>query len=121
MKVDAMTETFEDVTVLGQPMIFTCLRVDPATVPKSLFMYEVRHDDDQQGNPVQIADWIMVNHWGTILSKEPIHLVPNENGTNAYLDIDPETDWNYEGSTTTVQEYMEKNPPVKHKEQEHER
>lgn len=50
-----MTEKFEDVTVLGHPMLFTCLRVDRDTVPQGMYMYEVRHDDDQQGEPVQIA------------------------------------------------------------------
>lgn len=53
-----MTEKFEDVTVLGHPMLFTCLRVDRDTVPQGMYMYEVRHDDDQQGEPVQIANWI---------------------------------------------------------------
>lgn len=66
MRVNAMTEKFEDVTVLGHPMLFTCLRVDRDTVPQGMYMYEVRHDDDQQGEPVQIANWIMVNHWGTL-------------------------------------------------------
>lgn len=37
MRVNAMTEQFEDVTVLGHPMIFTCLRVDRDTVPEGLY------------------------------------------------------------------------------------
>ena len=39
---------------------------DRDTVPQGMYMYEVRHDDDQQGEPVQIANWIMVNHLGNI-------------------------------------------------------
>ena len=117
MRVNAMTEKFEDVTVLGHPMLFTCARVDRDTVPEGLYMYEVRHDDDQQGDPVQIADWIMVNHWGTLITNKPIRLEPSERIHNAYRDIDPKEDWNYEGSVTTVKEYMEKNPPM---EKEHE-
>ena len=112
MRVNAMTEQFEDVTVFGHPMIFTCMRVDRTTLPKGLYMYEVRHDDDQQGDPVQIGNWIMVNYWGTIISNKPIRLEPSINGNNAYRDIDPEEDWNYEGSTTTIKEYREKNPPM---------
>ena len=108
MRVNAMTEQFEDVTVLGHPMIFTCLRVDRDTVPEGLYMYEVRHDDDQQGDPVQI------------ISNKPIRLEPSPNRNNAYRDIDPEEDWNYEGTVTTVKEYMEKHPPVLHKEKEQE-
>lgn len=84
-------------------------------------MYEVRHDDDQQGDPVQIANWIMVNHWGTLITNKPIRLEPSERINNAYRDIDPEEDWNYEGSVTTVKEYMEKNPPMVHKEKEQEK
>ena len=118
--LNAMTEQFEDVTVLGHPMIFTCLRVDRDTVPEGLYVYEVRHDDDQQGDPVQIGNWIMVNHWGTIISNKPIRLEPSPNRNNAYRDIDPEEDWNYEGTVTTVKEYMEKHPPVLHKEKEQE-
>lgn len=120
MRVNAMTEKFEDVTVLGHPMLFTCARVDRDTVPEGLYMYEVRHDDDQQGDPVQIANWIMVIHWGTLITNKPIRLEPSERINNAYRDIDPEEDWNYEGSVATVKEYMEKNPPAVHKEKEHE-
>lgn len=106
MRENAMTEKFENVTVLGHPMLFTCLRIDRATVPEELHMYEVRHDDDQQGNPVQIANWVMVNHWGTLISDKLLTLIPSEHVSNAYLDIDPETDWNYEGTVSTIQEYM---------------
>ena len=31
-----------------------------------------------------------------------------------------ENDWNYEGTLTTVKEYMEKNPPAVHKQKDHE-
>lgn len=103
MRVNAMTEEFEDVTVLGHPMIFTCLRVDRDTVPEGLYVYEVRHDDDQRGDPVQIGNLIMVNHWGTIISNKPIRL-----RNNAYRDIDPEKDWAYEGTVTTVKEYLQR-------------
>ena len=51
-RLNAMKETFEEVTVLDHPMIFTCARIDRDTVPKGLYVYEVRHDDDQQGDPV---------------------------------------------------------------------
>ena len=112
MRENAMAESFENVTVLNHPMIFTCLRIDRSTVPEWLYMYEVRHDDDCQGDPVQIANWIMVNHWGTLISNKPIRLEPSANENNAYRDIDPENDWNYEGTLTSVKEYMEKNPPT---------
>lgn len=110
MRANATKERFESVTVFGYPMLFTCLRIDRDTVPDGLYMYEVRHDDDQQGEPVQIARWVMVNHWGTLISKRPIRLQPNFNGTNAYRDIDPASEWSYEGFSSTLSEYAETEP-----------
>lgn len=52
MSVDARKERFELVEVFDRPMLFTCLRVDRNTVPKGLYLYEVRNDDDQCGIPV---------------------------------------------------------------------
>lgn len=120
-RLDAMKETFEEVTVLGKPMLFTCCRIERSTVPKGLYMYEVRHDDDQRGDPVQIANWIMVNHWGTLISSEPLNLNSYKTANNAFLDIDPENDWNYEGIDSTVKEYMAQHPPKKEKQKDFER
>jgi len=106
-----MEETFEEVTVLDKPMLFTCARVDRSTVPKGMYLYEVRHDDEMRGDPCQIANWIVVNHWGTLISNEPIRLEKRPNTGNAFRDIDPEKDWNYEGVNSTLQEYMEKHLP----------
>ncbi len=120
-RLNAMNETFEMVTVLEKPMLFSCCRIDRSTVPKGLYMYEVRHDDDMRGDPVQIANWIMVNHWGTLISSEPLNLNSHKTANNAYLDIDPDKDWNYEGIEATVKEYMEQYPPKKEKHKDFER
>lgn len=118
---DAMDEVYEEVMVFGKPMLFTCLRIDRNTVPKGMYLYEVRHDDNQRGDPVQVANWIMVNHWGTLISNQPIKLEKSPAVNNAYRDIDPETDWNYEGVDSTLKEYMKKHPPKKEKNRNHER
>ncbi len=111
---NAMTETFEEVTVLDRPMLFMCGRIDRSTVPKGLYVYEVRHDDDQRGDPVEIAEHILVNHWGTLLSSRPIRLLGAPGG-KPYRLIDPDGDWNYEGVTSTVRQYLERHPPRKAK------
>lgn len=115
---NAQEEVFEEVTVLGKPMLFTPCCIDRNTVPKSLYMYEVRHDDDGRGDPVQIAKWVMVNHWGTLISSVPIKLDSYKTESNAFRDIDPEKDWHYEGVDFTVKEYMERHPPKKDKDLE---
>ena len=53
MRYDAMTEDFEEITVFNKTALFTNIRIDKATVPKGLYMYEVRHNDDWS-DPVQV-------------------------------------------------------------------
>lgn len=101
MKIDARNEEFELVTVFDYPMLFTCCRVDRATVPDNLFVYDVRHDDECQGIPVEIANFVLVNHWGTLISRVPIELKENEKCR--LLDED---DWSYSGETMRLDEYL---------------
>lgn len=95
MRKNAKEIEWEKVEVLGKEGLFADCRVDRDTVPEGYFMYEIRHDDDCQGDPVQIAKWVIVNFWGTLLVKEPFNLEPSSMTNNAYLNIDPEEDWSY--------------------------
>ena len=116
-RYDAMEETFTEVQVLGIPALFHDLRIDRNTVPKGVYLYEVRYDDEGLGDPVQIAKGIMVNHFGSIITREPIRLP-----SDGYLDIDPEKDWEFcDGDCRTVREFMKKYPPARQKEKEQER
>ena len=118
---DAMKESFELVTVFGQPMLFTDLRIDRQTVPKGLFMYEVRHGDDL-GVPLQIEHRVFVNHFGTLISNMPISLHKSKVYGEVYRDIDPDQDWSSEGYFYTIQEYLEEYPPqMKERERDFER
>ena len=90
MAQNAVTEQYEEITVLGKPALFTSNRLDRSTILDGLYAYDVRHDDDCQGIPCEIAKHIMVNHWGTILLAEPLQLP--ERG---FLLLDADTDWNY--------------------------
>ena len=55
MRVNAMTEKFEDVTVLGHPMLFTCARVDRVTVPEGLYKTAEQMSDQYRFNDDQDA------------------------------------------------------------------
>jgi hypothetical protein len=104
-RVNAMEEIFEEVTILDMPALFTSLRIDRNTVPHGYHVYEVRHDDNHQGDAVQIARGIMVNHWGSLITREEIKL-PDD----GYLDIEPE-DLNYgDGDCDSMNGFMEKYP-----------
>ena len=115
-RYNAMKEDFEEVTILNKPALFTSIRIDRSTIPRGYHLYEVRHDDDCQGDAVQIARGIMVNHWGTLITREEIKLP-----SDGYLDIEPEA-LNYDtGGCHNMKEFMEKYPPISKPPKSHER
>lgn len=84
------------VEVLGKECLFVDMRIDRETVPEGYTMYEVRHADDDWGEPVEIAIGILVNFYGTLLTKEPFDLEPSAVTNNSYLEIG-DGDWSYTG------------------------
>ena len=85
MTFNAMAEHYEEITVCGKPALFTSIRIKRNTVPDSLYAYDVRHDDECRGIPCEIAPFVMVNHWGTIILAEPLEL-PDDG--RRYIDED---------------------------------
>lgn len=120
-EVDARKEKFQVVIVFGEKMLFTNARVDRQSIPKGLYLYEVRHSDEDWGEPIQVAEWIRVNHWGTLLSVKPIKLEKSPVIDNSYRDIDAEIDWNYESYEISVKEYLKEFGPKKDKHKSYER
>ena len=99
MTFNAMTDHYEEITVCGKPALFTSIRIKRDTIPDGLYAYDVRHDDECRGIPCEIAPFVMVNHWGTIILAEPLEL-PDDG--RRYIDED--TDWDYsllDGEGTT--------------------
>jgi len=121
MRYNAMAESFEEVTVLGRPMLFSDFRIDRGTVPKGLYMYEVRHDDSGRGDPCEISKCVAVNFFGTLISSRPVRLESCGKAGREFREIDPEKDWGYEGADSTLSEYMERHPPREKGAREHER
>ena len=94
-RYDVKEQMWEKVEVLGRECLFNDLRFDENTVPEGYFMYEVRHSDEDWGEPCEIASRILVNFYGTLLTKEPFELEPNQNNSNSYWYIDSDQDWYY--------------------------
>lgn len=110
MRYDVMSESYTEIRLFGKPALFNDLRLDWNTVPEGLHLYEVRYDEETW-EPCQIAKGILVNHLGTILTREKL-----EEPADGYINLEYETDWEYEyGGCRTVQEFLEKYP-IKQKE-----
>ncbi len=87
--LDAAKEDYELMEIDGRPALFTNLRIDRDTVPEGLFCYDVRDSDNLDGSFAEIAPFVRVNHWGTILCREPF---PLDKSGSYYPD-----DWSFFG------------------------
>lgn len=108
MSYDAEKLTYQEVTILGKPALFTECRLDRTTVPEGVCRYELRHADEDWGEPVTLSRSILVNYYGTVLTREPFQLpvegwIPLESDSLAFQD----------GGCRTLAEFREKYPGSK--------
>ena len=69
-KRKANEEYFHKATVRGKEFLFTDIRID-RRLPEGVYLYEVRESDEGY-EPCEISQGILVNFYGTLISKEPI-------------------------------------------------
>lgn len=78
-------ETLKEMDVVcvnGCPYLFTNLRVDRKTLPEGMAAYDVR--DSCDGNFYQVANYVMVNHWGTIIGFDRIEEAEKDGGYSCF-------------------------------------
>ena len=104
MRKDAGEIIYDEGSLLGIPALLTDWRVERSTVPAGFHLYELRHTDEDWGDPCQLARSILVNFYGSILSMQPFQLP--EHG---YLDFDSKDLIYVEAdSCATVEEFQQK-------------
>ena len=96
MRKDAGEIIYDEGSLLGIPALLTDWRVERSTVPAGFHLYELRHTDEDWGDPCQLAR--------SILSMQPFHLPEHD-----YLDFDSK-DFVYieVNSYTTLEEFQQK-------------
>lgn len=108
-KEQFLNESFELVTIFNKPVLFTNLRIPRELIPDGMYCYDIRHDDECRGDMVELKDFVMVNHWGTVISDKPFE--PREYdgrwfSTKEGLYIEEE-DYNYLGENCSLKDYIE--------------
>jgi len=86
-----MTSTYQIIHVQHQRALFSTERIKRSNKPDGLWLYQIRHSDEGF-EPATIEESVMVNHYGSLLTKEPLSL-----NAEGYLEID---DHNWEESDT---------------------
>ena len=84
----------------GKKVLFSNLGVNREKLPKELFTYDIQHSDSGF-EACAIRNVIAVNHYGSLITKEPIEL--DETGWRFLEDGD--LDESYYGSMT-IEDYM---------------
>lgn len=66
----AKNDVFEAIILFGKYCLFTGHRIERGSVPEGLFVYDIRHCDDDWGEPCEILPHVLVNYLGSIVTTE---------------------------------------------------
>ena len=107
---DRANQKLDLAVIFDKLVLFTCERLNRNFPIEGVKCYDIRHDAECRGDMAQLKDGVMVNHWGTVLSKEKFE--PREVDGKIFttaegIDMN-ERDYNYIGETLSVSEYLEK-------------
>lgn len=96
---DAASEGYEICALDGKLVAFTNMRIQRESVPDGLYCYDIRDSDRLDGSCAEVKEYVMVNHWGTILCKSPFPL-------DEYGSYYPQNDMNYLGVSASLKDWM---------------
>ena len=96
-------EEYELVEIENLPALFTNERITDADIPKGMYCYNLRHDDN--GNFCAIEKNVTVNHAGSIITKEPIEL-----GEQGYISLNQDNSPNFLGENMSIYMFREYDP-----------
>ena len=93
-------DEYELVEIEDLPALFTNERITDADIPKGMYCYHLRHDDN--GNFCAIEKNVTVNHAGSIITKEPIEL-----GEQGYISLNQDNSPNFLGENMSIYMFRE--------------
>lgn len=105
MVTDIWEAKFTEIEIFGKYALFSSERIKREAVPSSLYVYDIRGNDDDPGVPETIEnDRVFVNYVGTVLTSDPL---PGFDDTHFYLNVNDQI--NFIGSEEiTIAEFMNK-------------
>lgn len=97
---DARKEEYEVLEFLDPCVLFTEMRIDRSTVPDGLYSYDLRHDDNGGANIREVCDYVRVNHFGSIICKNPIEM---RDGETRFI---TDEDYSFLGNISTLEDFI---------------
>ena len=96
-------EKYDLVELFGKPALFTGDRLSRAKIPEGLYVCHVRGDDETTGGFAELAPRVLVNHFGSIITKEPVNF-----GKEGYIPFTEDTEPNFTGQLITLRDFIDK-------------
>ena len=104
-------DDYELIELFDKPALFTNARITDADVPKGMYCYHLRHGDDEYFSTIEKR--VVVNHSGSVITKEPIDL-----GEQGYITFTEDTSPNFTGETMSLYQFREYSPEQEQTESE---
>ena len=98
------SEEYQAIELFDKPALFANERLTEQDIPAGLYCYHLRHGDD--GEFVSLEPKVVVNHGGTVITKELIDL-----GEAGYIPLTEDTAPNFTGETQTFGEFLRTDSP----------
>ena len=93
-------ETYELMELFDKPALFSNSRITASEIPKGLYCYDLRSDDDGNGFAA-IEPHVMVNHAGSVITNDTINF-----GEAGYIALTQDTSPNFLGEQITLPQFM---------------
>lgn len=94
-------EKYDLIELFGQPALYSGGRMKNTDIPQGLFKCDVRGDDETTGWFAGLSPHVLVNHFGTIITNEPLDF-----GEEGHIWLTEETEPNFMGNALTFGEFM---------------
>lgn len=99
-RLDARKELWTEMEVRGVSGWFNDMRIDRSTIPPEYNFYELA-DGDCDGIPCRYQPSILVNFYGTFITKKTLPMEPDDGGFTGY--INDENDYGFLGGPYSLE------------------
>ena len=94
-------EKYQEVEIFDVPGLFSNGRIDPATIPEGMYVYDLRGSDDDPGQPITVETHVTVNHAGSVITAKPLDL-----GEDGRLTFTEEEGLNFVGGEISAYRFL---------------
>lgn len=94
-------EKYQEVEIFDVPGLFSNGRIDPATIPEGMYVYDLRGSDDDPGQPITVETHVTVNHAGSVITAKPLDL-----GEDGRLTFTEEEGLNFVGGEISTYRFL---------------